>query len=122
MRNTKQRELILSVINNSYDHLTAEEIYLMCKGRINNISLGTVYRNLNTLVSLGLIKRIKMPNKIDRYDHLNTSHAHFICRKCNKVIDLDESNIIFNKNIGKNIVLDYEVNYNGICEDCQEEE
>ena len=50
LRNTKQRELILSVVNNSCEHLTTEEIYLLCKDKINNISLGTVYRNLNTLV------------------------------------------------------------------------
>lgn len=122
MRNTKQRELILSVVNNSCEHLTTEEIYLLCKDKINNISLGTVYRNLNTLVSSGFIKRIKMPNNIDRYDNLKMNHAHFICRKCNKVIDLDEYNIIFKEKIGKNIVLDYDVNYNGICEDCQKEE
>ena len=46
MKNTKQRSVILSIINNSNNHLDAYEIYDMAKRAIRNISLGTVYRNL----------------------------------------------------------------------------
>ena len=94
MRQTKQNTLILDIVNNSYNHPTAYDIYLICKNKIPNISLGTVYRNLNNLVESGKILRIKMPNNIDRYDKIYNKHAHFICIKCNKIIDIfDKFNI-----------------------------
>ena len=51
MRNTKQNSLIFNIINNSYSHLDAYSIYELCKKEIPNISLGTVYRNLTSLVN-----------------------------------------------------------------------
>ena len=51
MRQTKQNTLILDIINNSYNHPTAYDIYLICKNEMPNISLGTVYRNLNNPTS-----------------------------------------------------------------------
>ena len=68
MRNTKQRDLILQIINNSYNHPCAYDIYLDCKKEIPNISLGTVYRNLNTLLESNSIQKIKSTDNIDRYD------------------------------------------------------
>ena len=50
MRNTKQKEIILNIVNNSSNHLNANSIYLKAKEVMPNISLGTVYRNLNNLV------------------------------------------------------------------------
>ena len=88
MRKTKQKSLILGIINNSYTHPTASEIYLMSREVIPNISLGTVYRALNSLTENGMIKRIKMGNNIDRYDRVNDFHPHFLCLKCHKVYDL----------------------------------
>ena len=60
MRNTTQRNLILDITNNSCEHLTAEEVYEIARKSISNISLGTVYRNLNILVELQKIRKIKM--------------------------------------------------------------
>ena len=60
MRNySKQREEILNVVKEMRNHPTAEEIYEISKETIPNISLGTVYRNLNTLVNEKLIRKIK---------------------------------------------------------------
>ena len=120
MRNTKQKNLILSIVENSSTHPTAEEIYNICRENISNISLGTVYRNLNLLVTQGLIRRIKMENHIDHFDHSNYSHAHFICIECGEIIDLDKKYIVEKNQIDENIVLDCEVNYKGICKECKE--
>lgn len=118
MRHTKQRDLILSIVNNNYTHPTALDIYNLCRKEIPNISLGTIYRNLNSLVEDNLIKRIKMPNNIDRFDQ-SYSHAHFICIKCNNVIDLGREFIIDKDVIDNNKVVDCEVNFRGICSECQ---
>lgn len=121
MRNTKQKELILEIIKYSYSHPTALEIYQKSREKISNISLGTIYRNLNILVNQQLIRRIKMPNNIDRYDKVNNDHIHFICLKCNKVLDLEKIENTPTM-INENKVLDYEVNYKGICKNCLEKE
>lgn len=120
MRNTKQKNLILSIINNSYSHPTGYEIYEISKKTIPSISLGTVYRNLNNLVDDGKIKRIKMGNNIDRFDRVENPHIHFICLRCHKVIDLEQIEQK-EKEINGNQVIDYEINYRGICKECRKE-
>lgn len=120
MRNTKQKSLILNIVNNSYDHLTAEEIYEIARHTLPNISLGTVYRVLNGLVDAKKIKRIKMSDG-DHFDNLNELHNHFICEKCHKIIDVMDS-IKFDYKIGNNKIVDYEINFIGICEDCLKKE
>lgn len=119
MRNTKQKDLILKIINKSYNHPTAYDIYLECRKEIPNISLGTVYRNLNTLVETNMIQKIKS-NNIDRFDRME-NHSHFICRKCNKIIDINKK-FDFDKYIDGNEVLNCRVILEGICEDCKGEE
>ena len=118
MRKSKQNDLILEIINNSYNHPNAYMIYESCKKEIPNISLGTVYRNLNNLVNNMQIKRIKMPDNIDRYDRINNFHAHFICLKCMEIYDLDFKDKFFHDNLNGNKVLDYEISFKGICKNC----
>ena len=118
MRSSKQRDLIESIVNSSYTHPTAEEIYEISKETIPNISLGTVYRNLNTLVNEKLIRKINVDESKYRYDHNKDKHAHFICTKCSNIIDLPEN--IF-KNVEEfdgNIVNDIDLLLSGICKDC----
>ena len=118
MRNTKQRQLILEFVNNSYSHPTAQMIYDEVRKTIPNISLGTVYRLLNKLASDGMIKRIKMPDNIDRYDKIDDFHAHFLCQECNSVYDLGKVDELI-VNVSNHIVIDYEVNLKGICQECR---
>ena len=119
MRNTKQKELILTIINNSYSHPTAYDVYLECKKEIPNISLGTVYRNLNTLLESHSIQKIKSTDNIDRYDKM-INHCHFICTICNKIIDINE-NVNYNEYIGENKVLNCKLILEGLCKDCKGE-
>ena len=120
MRVTKQRNLILDIVNNSKNHLSAEEIHKESLKSIKNISLGTVYRNLNNLVNENLIKKIKF-EEFDRYDQINIKHNHMFCIKCHKIIDIFEDiKISLNNKFGK--VNDYEINFKGICNDCLKKE
>ncbi len=121
MRKTKQKDLILSIIQNSYVHPNANEVYQECKKTIPDISLGTVYRNLNLLADNGQIKRIKMPNNIDRFDK-NHNHAHFICLDCGKVSDIMDDLLNNDISIKEGKVVDYEINFRGICQKCLKKE
>lgn len=119
MRNTKQRDLILKIINKSYSHPTAYDIYLKCREEMPNISLGTVYRNLNALVESSMIQKIKSTDNIDRYDR-EENHSHFICKKCNKIIDINKK-FNFDEYIDGNKVLNCRVILEGLCENCEGE-
>ena len=87
MRLTKQKQLILNIINNSHEHLSAESIYNECRKSLPNISLGTVYRNLNQLSDMNLIRRLKI-QEYDRFDSVHTRHSHFFCTKCSGIYDI----------------------------------
>ena len=117
MRNTKQRSLVLDIINNSFNHPTAYEVHQECLKVIPNISLGTVYRNLNTLVNLGEIQRLEIPNQMTRYDKV-LCHDHFICTCCGSVYDVTRKKITYDDVINGNKVYACKISYEGICFDC----
>lgn len=116
MRNTKQRNLILKIVNNSYDHLTAYQIYELARDEISNISLGTVYRNLSSLESNGKIRKLDIDGNL-RFDK-SSRHIHFICDKCNSIIDIFDDAFGDDKYIDGNLVMDYDIKLKGICKEC----
>ena len=115
--NEKLYNIILDIINKTYNHPTAYDVYLECVKVMPNISLGTVYRNLGKLVERREIQRFELKDNIVRYDK-NVSHDHFICVKCSKVIDLNRGDITYNNEINGNVILDARIFYDGICCDC----
>lgn len=121
MRNTKQRDLVYDIVINNDKHYSADEIYNECKKIQSNISLGTVYRNLNQLVDLKKIRRIKTQDNIDRFDK-NIIHSHAICSKCGIIIDSFVDYIQKTPKISKFEITDYDLIFNGICEKCKKEE
>ena len=82
LKRSKQRDAILSFLATRYDHPTAETVYLNIKEEFPNISLGTVYRNLNLLSEIGEIQKISSGVGPDRFDGNPAPHYHFLCKKC----------------------------------------
>lgn len=126
MRHSKQRETILNYLKSVYTHPTASSIYKEVRKEIPNISLGTVYRNLNQLYEAGLIKKIEMQSGDDRFDGTMEDHAHFHCVKCSKVFDIGKDVVLnINKTIEKNTehkILNNELVFIGICKNCKGKE
>lgn len=123
-RMTKQRKTILEVLKNTDSHPTADWIYEKVKQEIPNISLGTVYRNLNLLAEKDKITVINYANDQSHYDGNTKNHYHFRCSKCNNVFDLEVK--LFEKEIDAivNNNTDFEVDshrleFYGLCPDCQ---
>ncbi|HED24218.1 MAG TPA: transcriptional repressor [Firmicutes bacterium] len=87
-KRSRQRDKILNILQNTDTHPTASWIYDELKKDFNNLSMGTVYRNLNILLDLRLIKKIEAGSSFDRFDGNTEPHYHFICRKCGSVYDL----------------------------------
>lgn len=89
MKYSKQRELVLNAIKEHPIHPTADFIYSYLRGENPNISLGTVYRNLNLLAEYGQIHKIAIPNGSDRFDFRMDEHSHIICEQCGEVSDVE---------------------------------
>ena len=73
----------------SKEHPYADDVYMKVKQEFPNISLGTVYRNLNLLTDIGDAIKISTPNGGDRFDGRLEPHNHFLCTKCGRLLDLD---------------------------------
>jgi Fe2+ or Zn2+ uptake regulation protein len=88
-RNTKQRAVILEILHKGGSHPTAEAIYHEARKVLPNISLGTVYRNLNFLREQGLAREIRTNSESSsRFEGKCPPHAHFHCTECQAVMDL----------------------------------
>lgn len=87
--NSKKREALLAELTARTDHPTAETLYLALKPREPRLSLGTVYRNLTVLTEQGLVSAVATVDGQLRYDGRTEPHAHFICRRCRRVSDLE---------------------------------
>ncbi len=88
MRYSHQRELILREVLKRTDHPTAEQICTSLRAECPRLSLGTVYRDLNTLVEIGKIRRVSVPGEADHFDGEQVAHQHLWCRKCHKLQSL----------------------------------
>ena len=70
------------------DHPTAETVYRSLQKQFPNISLGTVYRNLDLLSELGEVQKLACGDGKDHFDWNTAPHYHFVCRHCGAVLDL----------------------------------
>lgn len=86
-RNTKQKALILATVQGTNTHPTAEQVHAMLAHQMPGLSLGTVYRNLNHMAELGIIRRISVTNSPDRFDGDMTPHHHICCLNCGEFGD-----------------------------------
>ncbi len=125
---TKQRRVILEIIRQSEDHLTADQIYQIAKLRLPSIAIGTVYRNLNLMVASGEIRRVCIPKEADRFDRNVIDHSHMVCDVCGEIVDVmlsdeDEGliNDLLDKTTGKQI-MNYDMTLRYVCDRCKRKE
>jgi Fur family peroxide stress response transcriptional regulator len=84
---TPQRLGILSLLG-SMGHVSIEDLYSCIRIDFNSISIATLYKNINHMVEVNLIKEVKIPNNKSKYEILKEKHSHMICKKCYKLEDL----------------------------------
>ena len=122
LKYSRQRESIKQYLNSTKMHPTADTVYMNVKEEYPNISLGTVYRNLNLLADLGEAIKITTPYGGDRFDGCTTPHYHFCCTKCGSVIDLDLEELHFvNEAANQNfdgIIENHTMMFYGTCGAC----
>ena len=93
-RLTPQRLMVVSVIENSDDHISAEEIHSQVVAKYPNVNISTVYRTLELLKRLGLVIETDLGGGRVRYHPADKGHHHhLVCQECGAIIDLDESTL-----------------------------
>ncbi len=122
-RNTIQRQLVMSAVCFLRNHPTADQVFEQVVKTYPDISKGTVYRNLNSLVEDGELLRVCNPNGADRFDHTCRPHYHISCIKCGRFYDVDYG---YSQNIDEEVsastgfqVENHDIFFRGVCPDCQ---
>ena len=122
LKYSRQRESIKEYLAGTCEHPTADTVYLHVKQEYPNISLGTVYRNLNLLAELGEAVKITTEYGGDRFDGRTHPHYHFCCKDCGRVMDLELEDMSYiNKEASKNFngIIEYHyMMFYGTCNDC----
>ena len=86
-RSTKQRECVYQALMALY-HPTADEVYeRLCKDS-PGIGRATVFRNLAILAEEGRAIKLFFSDEVARYDPNVDGHHHFMCRHCQRIVDL----------------------------------
>jgi Fur family ferric uptake transcriptional regulator len=126
-RITKQKLIIIDELRKVRSHPTAQDVYAMVRKALPNISLGTIYRNLEMLSDNGDIQRLAFHSGKRRYDGNPQTHPHICCKTCGRVDDLPDS-LGVNEKILRSLkdvcgykITDYSIELLGICGDCRKE-
>ena len=93
LKYSRQRQVIKDFLMTRKDHPTADVVYMNVRQEYQNISLGTVYRNLTLLSDIGEIQRLRLGDGVDHFDADTSKHYHFVCTRCGSVIDLEMDDI-----------------------------
>ena len=126
MNYSQQRNCILNIVVSNPIHPTAEQVYDIARRSYPNISLGTVYRNLNQLAEHGILKKICSSYGSVRFDGRTDPHFHMVCTHCEKVFDVELGEMLcITDKIGSQYgfrVTDYEISIKGVCSECDQKQ
>ncbi|AXH10427.1 ferric uptake regulation protein [Malaciobacter halophilus] len=127
LKYTEQREIVLDILINAEEHLSAEDVYNQIKTKYpeSNIGIATVYRALGFLEEVNLITSIAFGTEGKKYEsNAKSHHDHLICTSCGKIVEFLDDEIekrqerIAKKNKFK--ITSHSMQLYGTCKDCQE--
>ena len=88
MNVTPQRLAIYRAVLEAEDHPTPEVLYQRVRPSMPSLSLATIYKVLDALAKLGMVKEVHVSGDSKRYDANLDKHHHLVCTRCKKVHDL----------------------------------
>ncbi|HXX59346.1 MAG TPA: Fur family transcriptional regulator [Dehalococcoidales bacterium] len=91
LRMTPQRLMIVAAIEESTDHISADDVFAQVVKKYPNVNISTVYRTLDLLEEMGLVTKTDLGGGRVRYHPAEKGHHHhLVCRECGKIIDMKE--------------------------------
>ena len=127
VRRSKKRDAMLRLMQGTDCHPSADWVYQQLKPEFPDLSLGTVYRNLNQLREEKLIRQVGVVNGQERFDADTHDHGHFVCGCCGAVIDVpdftpgEKALLELSSEYGF-MVEGHEFYLRGLCETCYKKE
>ncbi|HLD23362.1 MAG TPA: Fur family transcriptional regulator [Sulfuricurvum sp.] len=122
LKATPQRLAIIQLMHQA-GHISIEELYQSIREKFSSISLATLYKNVNTMLDVSLIREVKIAGQKTKYEIEKESHAHVVCKSCGELKDIAVDPLSLLKN--SMAVSQYKLNevsivVSGICPECQE--
>ncbi len=121
---TVQRRSVYRSLASRTDHPTADQLYDDVRAELPEISRTTVYRVLETLVRLGVARRVNRQGTAARFDANTRQHHHLVCVECDQMIDFDDPRLSLPLHevpgAAGFTVTDYSIDFRGICASCRE--
>ncbi len=124
---TPQRQLVVqTLLRNPEKHLSAEDVYHLVRQENPDIGLATVYRTLDLLSELDVLRKIEFGDGRTRYELREQAHHHhhLICTACGKVEEFGEDLLeALEEQVARQSgfrVTDHQVKFYGLCRACQE--
>ena len=88
-RLTPQRQFVLQAVE-KLGHATPDEILAEVQAQSSAVNVSTVYRTLEVLEELGLVRHAHLSDRAPTYHSVSDhEHFHLVCRKCHDVISVD---------------------------------
>ena len=122
LRLTPQRRLIIDIIHDADEHLTAEEIIKSVQARMPGVNKSTIYRTLELLESADCVYKSELDDR-SIYHHADGGHHHhLVCTSCGTTIDCQEDLFLpvktsIQKKYGFQVAFHHRV-INGLCRKC----
>ena len=86
----RNHRLVLDLVRTNEQHVTVADVYAHARAANPKIGYTTVYRALQHLAELGLIRSFpSVDGKHTIYDRETREHGHFACERCGTLIDVE---------------------------------
>jgi Fur family transcriptional regulator, ferric uptake regulator len=120
---TPQRRLIVDVIHDAHQHISAEDIIGYVQKRMPGVNKSTIYRTLEILEQAGCVYKSESNDHFIYHHAEEGHHHHLVCTRCGKTVECAEN--LFNpveQSLFKNyhFTADFtHVVINGLCDTCK---
>ncbi|RKT84724.1 Fur family transcriptional regulator, ferric uptake regulator [Saccharopolyspora antimicrobica] len=84
MRMTPQRQLVLDAVR-ELGHATPEQVCRKVQGTASTVNITTVYRALDLLEELGLVRHTHLGHGAPTYSVEEHEHVHLACHRCGEI-------------------------------------
>jgi Fur family peroxide stress response transcriptional regulator len=105
-----------------YGHISIDELYKTIREKFASLSLATLYKNVHAMMSVNLIREVKLSGQKSKYEIDKEPHAHLMCKSCGELKDIEfNTTLLIEKSIKieKYQADEVSIVISGICLKCQ---
>lgn len=122
MNVTPQRLAVYRALLESEEHPTPEMLYRRVRRQMPSLSLATIYKALDALQSVGLVRTVPVDSEKRRYDANDDAHHHLVCSACGSIRDYyshEFDGLVPRRRVKGFVPQAVSVNITGLCARCR---